>query len=219
MYSFCAAAKESFSVQMINVFVQFLFLLLCLFVCLFFLIFLFSIFFRLVHKLPAGKAFVCMDLKEIPQILQQIFTSTFLSSSWGNEGQRSSNFFTKGQKSCDFVTAETNIFISGNSRWSLCLCGPQGNSTDLTTDIYINFSDVFMRQGRSEVIQLYIKGQRSCDFVPAGKAFVCMDLKKIPQILQQIFTSTFLSSSWGVKVRGHPTLHQGSEVMWLCNSR
>ena len=36
---------------------------------------------RLVRKLPAGKGFVCMDLKEIPQILQQIFTSTFLSSS------------------------------------------------------------------------------------------------------------------------------------------
>ncbi|XP_071482388.1 von Willebrand factor A domain-containing protein 8-like [Diadema antillarum] len=33
---------------------------------------------RLVRNLPAGHAFVCMDTKNIPQILQQIFTSTLL---------------------------------------------------------------------------------------------------------------------------------------------
>lgn len=36
--------------------------------------------FRLVRKLPAGRAFVCMDTKQLPQVLQQIFTSAMLSS-------------------------------------------------------------------------------------------------------------------------------------------
>nr|XP_056718077.1 von Willebrand factor A domain-containing protein 8 [Euleptes europaea] len=36
---------------------------------------------RLQRTLPAGRAFIAMDTKEIPQILQQIFTSTMLSSS------------------------------------------------------------------------------------------------------------------------------------------
>ncbi|KAK3543698.1 hypothetical protein QTP70_027205 [Hemibagrus guttatus] len=35
---------------------------------------------RLQRTLPAGRSFVAMDTKEIPQILQQIFTSTMLSS-------------------------------------------------------------------------------------------------------------------------------------------
>ncbi|XP_060089562.1 von Willebrand factor A domain-containing protein 8 [Heteronotia binoei] len=35
---------------------------------------------RLQRTLPAGRAFIAMDTKEIPQILQQIFTSTMLSS-------------------------------------------------------------------------------------------------------------------------------------------
>ncbi|KAF7665107.1 hypothetical protein LDENG_00155060 [Lucifuga dentata] len=35
---------------------------------------------RLQKTLPAGRSFVAMDTKEIPQILQQIFTSTMLSS-------------------------------------------------------------------------------------------------------------------------------------------
>ncbi|KAF4086969.1 hypothetical protein AMELA_G00090070 [Ameiurus melas] len=35
---------------------------------------------RLQRTLPAGRSFVTMDTKEIPQILQQIFTSTMLSS-------------------------------------------------------------------------------------------------------------------------------------------
>lgn len=35
---------------------------------------------RLVRKLPAGRAFVCMDTKQLPQVLQQIFTSAMLSS-------------------------------------------------------------------------------------------------------------------------------------------
>ncbi|XP_071450278.1 von Willebrand factor A domain-containing protein 8 [Hetaerina americana] len=35
---------------------------------------------RLKMKLPAGRAFVCLDLKELPQILQQIFASSVLSS-------------------------------------------------------------------------------------------------------------------------------------------
>ncbi|XP_058040476.1 von Willebrand factor A domain-containing protein 8 isoform X1 [Ahaetulla prasina] len=36
---------------------------------------------RLQRTLPAGRSFIAMDTKEIPQILQQIFTSTMLSSS------------------------------------------------------------------------------------------------------------------------------------------
>ncbi|XP_077987566.1 von Willebrand factor A domain-containing protein 8-like [Glandiceps talaboti] len=35
---------------------------------------------RLAKKLPAGHAFICMDTKDIPQILQQIFTSAMLST-------------------------------------------------------------------------------------------------------------------------------------------
>ncbi|PIK51485.1 putative von Willebrand factor A domain-containing protein 8 [Apostichopus japonicus] len=35
---------------------------------------------RLVKNLPAGRAFVCLDNKNIPQIMQQIFTSTMLST-------------------------------------------------------------------------------------------------------------------------------------------
>ena len=35
---------------------------------------------RLVKKLPSGRAFVCMDTKFLPQVLQQIFTSAVLSS-------------------------------------------------------------------------------------------------------------------------------------------
>ncbi|XP_063005440.1 von Willebrand factor A domain-containing protein 8 isoform X1 [Melospiza melodia melodia] len=35
---------------------------------------------RLQRTLPAGRSFIAMDTKEIPQILQQIFTSTLLSS-------------------------------------------------------------------------------------------------------------------------------------------
>lgn len=35
---------------------------------------------RLQRTLPAGRSFVAMDTKQIPQILQQIFTSTMLSS-------------------------------------------------------------------------------------------------------------------------------------------
>lgn len=38
--------------------------------------------FRLQKTLPAGRSFVAMDTKQIPQILQQIFTSTMLSSAW-----------------------------------------------------------------------------------------------------------------------------------------
>lgn len=36
--------------------------------------------FRLQKTLPAGRSFIAMDTKQIPQILQQIFTSTMLSS-------------------------------------------------------------------------------------------------------------------------------------------
>lgn len=35
--------------------------------------------FRLTKSLPAGKSFVCMDLKNIPQIIQQIFMSSIMS--------------------------------------------------------------------------------------------------------------------------------------------
>nr|XP_039272426.1 von Willebrand factor A domain-containing protein 8-like isoform X1 [Styela clava] len=35
---------------------------------------------RLKKQLPAGRSFVCMDTKNIPQIMQQIFTSTLLST-------------------------------------------------------------------------------------------------------------------------------------------
>lgn len=35
---------------------------------------------RLQRTLPAGRSFIAMDTKDIPQILQQIFTSTMLSS-------------------------------------------------------------------------------------------------------------------------------------------
>uniref|UniRef100_A0A8C8RXU2 von Willebrand factor A domain-containing protein 8 n=1 Tax=Pelusios castaneus TaxID=367368 RepID=A0A8C8RXU2_9SAUR len=35
---------------------------------------------RLQRRLPAGRSFIAMDTKQIPQILQQIFTSTMLSS-------------------------------------------------------------------------------------------------------------------------------------------
>ncbi|CAN7939417.1 unnamed protein product, partial [Ixodes hexagonus] len=36
---------------------------------------------RLQKRLPAGRAFVCMDTSELPQVLQQIFTSSLLRSS------------------------------------------------------------------------------------------------------------------------------------------
>ena len=35
---------------------------------------------RLSRQMPAGSAYVCMDLEQLPQILQQIFTSVLLSS-------------------------------------------------------------------------------------------------------------------------------------------
>ncbi|PSN51375.1 von Willebrand factor A domain-containing protein 8, partial [Blattella germanica] len=35
---------------------------------------------RLTGKLPAGRAFVCLDLKDIPQILQQIFSASVLNT-------------------------------------------------------------------------------------------------------------------------------------------
>lgn len=31
-------------------------------------------------KMPSGRAFVCMDLKNIPRILQQIFAASVLST-------------------------------------------------------------------------------------------------------------------------------------------
>lgn len=37
-------------------------------------------FIRLTAKLPSGRSFVCLDVKNIPQIMQQIFTSSILSS-------------------------------------------------------------------------------------------------------------------------------------------
>ena len=33
---------------------------------------------RLTKALPTGRAFVCLDLKKLPQIMQQIFTSAML---------------------------------------------------------------------------------------------------------------------------------------------
>lgn len=33
---------------------------------------------RLAKRLPAGKAFVCLDTKRIPEVLKTIFTSTML---------------------------------------------------------------------------------------------------------------------------------------------
>ena len=33
---------------------------------------------RLTKRLPAGKAFVCLDTKRIPEVLKTIFTSTML---------------------------------------------------------------------------------------------------------------------------------------------
>lgn len=36
--------------------------------------------FRLTSKLPAGRSFVCLDLKNIPQILQQIFAASVLNT-------------------------------------------------------------------------------------------------------------------------------------------
>lgn len=35
---------------------------------------------QLIRHLPSGHAFICMDTKDLPQILQQIFTSTMLSN-------------------------------------------------------------------------------------------------------------------------------------------
>ncbi|KAE8748569.1 hypothetical protein FOCC_FOCC004745 [Frankliniella occidentalis] len=35
---------------------------------------------KLTKQMPAGRAFVCMDLKDIPQILQQIFTASMLNT-------------------------------------------------------------------------------------------------------------------------------------------
>lgn len=35
--------------------------------------------YRLTRSLPAGKSFVCMDLKHIPQIIQQIFMSSIMN--------------------------------------------------------------------------------------------------------------------------------------------
>lgn len=34
----------------------------------------------LTKKITAGRAFVCMDLKDIPRILQQIFAASLLST-------------------------------------------------------------------------------------------------------------------------------------------
>lgn len=36
------------------------------------------LFFRLVRTLPPGRAFVCSDVKELPQMLKQIFTASVL---------------------------------------------------------------------------------------------------------------------------------------------
>ena len=38
---------------------------------------------RLQKQLPAGRAFICMDTKNLPNILQQIFTSAMLTARWG----------------------------------------------------------------------------------------------------------------------------------------
>lgn len=65
-------------VIMVNNFVTKVLFLLS-FPCFFFFRFLC---FRLQKTLPAGRSFVAMDTKQIPQILQQIFTSTMLSSAW-----------------------------------------------------------------------------------------------------------------------------------------
>lgn len=35
---------------------------------------------RILKQMPSGRAFICMDTKNLPQILQQIFTSTMLST-------------------------------------------------------------------------------------------------------------------------------------------
>ena len=39
---------------------------------------------RLIKKMPSGRAFVCMDLKDIPRILQQIFAASLLSTTRSN---------------------------------------------------------------------------------------------------------------------------------------
>ncbi|XP_076618440.1 von Willebrand factor A domain-containing protein c12.2 isoform X2 [Colletes latitarsis] len=39
---------------------------------------------RLIKKMPSGRAFVCMDLKDIPRILQQIFAASLLSTTRPN---------------------------------------------------------------------------------------------------------------------------------------
>ncbi|XP_053996012.1 von Willebrand factor A domain-containing protein 8 isoform X1 [Hylaeus anthracinus] len=39
---------------------------------------------RLTKKMPSGRAFVCMDLKDIPRILQQIFAASLLSTTRSN---------------------------------------------------------------------------------------------------------------------------------------
>lgn len=50
------------------------------FVCICFFFICLFVFFRLIEKMPSGRAYVCMDLQKIPRILQQIFASSVLST-------------------------------------------------------------------------------------------------------------------------------------------
>lgn len=38
-------------------------------------------YFRITRSLPAGRGFVCLDVRELPQILKQIFASSVLHQS------------------------------------------------------------------------------------------------------------------------------------------
>lgn len=51
-----------------------------LFYFIFSIVTLIDVIFRLMKKMPSGRAFVCMDLKNIPRILQQIFAASVLST-------------------------------------------------------------------------------------------------------------------------------------------
>uniref|UniRef100_A0AAV2K2C1 von Willebrand factor A domain-containing protein 8 n=1 Tax=Knipowitschia caucasica TaxID=637954 RepID=A0AAV2K2C1_KNICA len=65
---------------------------------------------------------------------------------------------------------------------------PERFSTVLTADPQVNAFAIFIGS-------LGDQAERLQKTLPAGRSFVAMDTKQIPQILQQIFTSTMLSSA------------------------
>lgn len=90
----------------------------------------------------------------------------------------------------DITTEEADeyfVIILSDANLSRYGISPARFAQILTSDPQVNAFAIFIGSLGDQAARL----QRT---LPAGRSFIAMDTKKIPQILQQIFTSTMLSS-------------------------